>query len=55
MTSLPLALPEAPLGIIIHNGNPRQRPASIWAYLWAEDEEDQSSHWHDVLPRGRTS
>ena len=50
MTSLPFVVPERPLGIVIRNGSSPVRGASIWAYMWAADEED-TPHWHDLVPR----
>ena len=50
MTSLPVIVPESPLGIVIRNGSDPTRGASIWAYMWADDAED-TPHWHDLVPR----
>lgn len=50
MTSLPVVVAERPLGIVIRNGSSPARGASIWAYMWAADEED-TPHWHDLIPR----
>ena len=50
MTSLPVVVPERPLGIVIRNGTSPTRGASIWAYMWAADEED-TPHWHNLVPR----
>jgi len=50
VTSLPVVVADRPLGIVIRNGNSPTRGASIWAYMWAADEED-TPHWHDLVPR----
>ena len=50
VTSLPVVVPESPLGIVIRNGSDPARGASIWAYMWADDAED-TPHWHDLVPR----
>jgi hypothetical protein len=50
VTSLPFVVTERPLGIVIRNGSSPARGASIWAYMWADDEED-TPHWHDLVPR----
>ena len=51
MTSLPMSLPQSPFGIIIHNAEPKKRPAVIWAYMWAEDHErDEPEPWHRRTP-----
>ncbi len=51
MTSLPLALPSAPLGIVIKSGAPAPKPVRFWAYLWATDDEDtMEPHWHQRVP-----
>ena len=50
VTSLPVVVPERPLGIVIRNGTSPTRGASIWAYMWAADEED-TPHWHNLVPR----
>jgi hypothetical protein len=50
VTSLPIVVPERPLGIVTRNGTTPTRGASIWAYMWAADEED-TPHWHDLVPR----
>ena len=44
MTSLPVIVPESPLGIVIRNGSDPTRGASIWAYMWADDAEDTREH-----------
>ncbi len=50
VTSLPLALPPEPLGIIIKSGHSVARPVKFWAYVWAHDE-DGPEHWHQVVPK----
>ncbi|HEU4569570.1 MAG TPA: hypothetical protein VFS07_03275 [Gemmatimonadales bacterium] len=40
-----------PVGIIVTPGQEAAAPATIWAYLWVEDEgEDAADHWHHHLP-----
>ena len=50
VTSLPMSPQESPFGIIIHNAEPKKRPAVIWAYMWAEDQRDESEPWHRRTP-----
>lgn len=51
VTSLPLAVPSAPLGIVIKSGAPAPKPVRFWAYLWATDDEDtMEQHWHQRVP-----
>ncbi len=52
MTSLPLALPTAPLGIVIRTGVAVKQAAVFWAYVWADDTEGPE-HWHQGLPSER--
>jgi hypothetical protein len=49
-----MALPEEPLGIVINNGAPVEKPAVIWAYMWADDH-DGNDEWHEVVPRERAA
>lgn len=48
-----MAVMDPPFGIIISNGALPKRPAVIWAYLWAEDQRDQSEPWHRQTPGSR--
>ena len=50
MTTLPVAVPSTPLGIVIKNGGPSRQPVRFWAYLWAADEETSVDHWHQRVP-----
>jgi hypothetical protein len=51
VTSLPLAVPAEPVGIVIKNGAPQPKPVRFWAYLWAADEENmKEQHWHQRVP-----
>ena len=52
MTSLPRVTPDEPVGIVIRNGPAARRPAVIWAYMWAFDEDDLVDHWHQHVPVG---
>ncbi len=51
MTSLPLALDDEPIGIVLRAGQQVLRPARIWAYCWCADEGDSGDHTHRHLPR----
>jgi hypothetical protein len=51
VTTLPVAVPSMPLGIVIKNGGPSRKPVRFWAYLWAADEESSEDHWHLRVPR----
>lgn len=42
---------EEPLGIVIRNARPAKRPAVIWAYLWAADDDETPDHWHLQVPK----
>ncbi|HET9481471.1 MAG TPA: hypothetical protein VFP98_06940 [Candidatus Polarisedimenticolia bacterium] len=50
MASRPLVVPQVPVGIVIKNGAPAQKPARFWAYMWAADEESAEHHWHQRVP-----
>jgi hypothetical protein len=51
VTSLPLAAPAEPLGIVIKTGASKPKPVRFWAYLWATDEENAvKQHWHERVP-----
>lgn len=51
MTSLPLAIPAGPLGIVIKSGAPKPKPVRFWAYLWAADDDTTiEQHWHERVP-----
>ena len=50
VTTLPVAVPAMPLGIVIKNGGPSPKPVKFWAYLWAADEEASEDHWHQRVP-----
>jgi hypothetical protein len=50
VTTLPLAVPSGPLGIVIKNGAPVQKQVRFWAYMWAADEESAVDHWHQRIP-----
>lgn len=50
MTTLPLATPAVPLGIVIRNGAPAPKKVRFWAYMWAADEESAEEHWHQRVP-----
>ena len=50
MTSLPVAVPPVPLGIVIKSGAKSPKPVRFWAYLWAADEECSEDHWHQRVP-----
>lgn len=51
MTSLPLAIPAGPLGIVIKSGAPKPKPVRFWAYLWAADDDTtKEQHWHERVP-----
>lgn len=52
MTSLPTLVNEKPLGIIIRAGKKAVEPVRFWAYMWAADEESETTHWHDLIPVG---
>jgi hypothetical protein len=41
---------QEPIGIIIHDGGERRKPAAIWAYMWAADEDETTEHWHEQMP-----
>ena len=51
---LPLAQPDAPLGIVIRTGVAVKQATVIWAYVWADDVEG-SEHWHQGLPAERVA
>ncbi|MGE0352072.1 MAG: hypothetical protein AB7Q69_02440 [Gemmatimonadales bacterium] len=55
MTSLPREVPDEPIGIVIRNGLPAKKPAVIWAYMWASDEEGATDHWHLHVPIDRAA
>jgi hypothetical protein len=46
-----LAPAEEPLGIVIRNARPAKRPAVIWAYMWAADDDETQEHWHQQVPK----
>ena len=51
MTSLPLATPVEPLGIVIKSGAPKPKPVRFWAYMWAADDDSAvEQHWHQRVP-----
>jgi hypothetical protein len=50
VTTIPIAVPSAPLGIVIKNGGPAPKPVRFWAYMWAADEETSQDHWHQRVP-----
>ena len=50
VTTLPIAVPSMPLGIVIKNGGPAPKPVRFWAYMWAADEETSDDHWHQRVP-----
>jgi hypothetical protein len=50
VTTLPVAVPSTPLGIVIKNGGPLPKPVRFWAYLWAADEESSEDLWHQRVP-----
>lgn len=50
MTSLPLALNDEPIGIILRVGQRFARPARIWAYCWCADDPESGDHVHQRLP-----
>ena len=50
VTTLPVAVPSTPLGIVIKNGGPAPKPVRFWAYMWAADEEASEDHWHQRVP-----
>ena len=50
MTTLPVAVPSTPLGIVIKNGGPTPKQVRFWAYMWAADEEASEHHWHQSVP-----
>ena len=50
VTTLPVAVPSSPLGIVIKNGGPAPKPVRFWAYMWAADEEASENHWHQRVP-----
>ncbi len=47
--------PLEPLGIVIQNGSPAKQPALIWAYVWADDDENDSDHWHRHAPKWKVA
>lgn len=55
MTSLPRVTPDEPMGIIITNGRAPRKPAAIWAYMWASDDESTQDHWHHHVPVERAA
>jgi hypothetical protein len=55
MTSLPRISENEPVGIIISNGREPRKPAAIWAYMWAADEEESKDHWHNHVPVERAA
>ena len=55
MTSLPRITSDEPVGIIISNGREPRKPAAIWAYMWAADEEESKDHWHNHVPVERVA
>jgi len=50
LTTLPLVLDDAPLGVILRAGRQILRPAKIWAYCWFTDEGEAGDHTHRHLP-----
>ena len=51
MTSLPLAVPAEPLGIVIKSGAPEPKTVRFWAYLWAADDDTTIEQpWHQRVP-----
>jgi hypothetical protein len=55
MTSVPRITSDEPVGIIISNGRAPRKPAAIWAYMWAADEEEAKDHWHNHVPAERAA
>lgn len=55
MTSLPRITMDEPVGIVIRNGRPIRKPAAIWAYVWASDDEEAQDHWHQHVPVERAA
>ena len=55
MTSLPRIIPDEPVGIVIRSGSNTRKPAAIWAYLWASDDDDTPDHWHNHVPVERAA
>ncbi len=55
MTSLPVVVDDSPVGIVIQNGRRKPSGTAIWAYMWAADDEEEQTHWHDVMPRERAA
>jgi hypothetical protein len=55
MTSLPRIIPDEPVGIVIRSGREIRKPAAIWAYLWAADDENAKDHWHNHVPVERAA
>lgn len=50
MNATAIATEQEPIGIIIHDGGERRKPAAIWAYMWAADEDETTEHWHTQMP-----
>jgi hypothetical protein len=55
MTSLPRITPEGPVGIVIRSGHQARKPAVIWAYVWAADDDEAKEHWHNHVPVERAA
>ena len=55
MTSVPRITNDEPIGIIISNGRTQRKPAAIWAYMWAADDEGAKDHWHNHVPAERAA
>ncbi len=55
MTSVPRISQDEPVGIIISSGRVPRKPAAIWAYVWASDEEEAQDHWHKHMPAERAA
>jgi hypothetical protein len=55
MTSVPRIATDEPVGIIISSGRVMRKPAVIWAYVWAADDEEAKDHWHNHVPAERAA
>lgn len=55
MSTFPIVAGPEPVGIIIQANRRPRKPAVVWAYMWAADEETATDHWHLHVPVERAA
>ena len=56
MTSLPFVVEEEARGIIVRTpAATKPRPVRVWAYMWAADDDEAVTHWHERVPVERAA